>query len=322
MAYIFFIFAQTFFMKNKIVVYTALFGNYSGIIEQPILDNVDYICYTDQDIFSDSWKITKITPPVKDDNTRSNRYYKILPHKHLKEYQISIYIDANFLILKDFTSMILQKLKNNSMLCFDHNQTILDKRNCIYLEHEELEKIAKNHGVYRDSIETMQSQINFLRTEKYPEDNGLISAGILIRNHHDKDVIALMELWWDFVKNRSKRDQLSFNYAVWKLKFNNIEYLKGDIRSGNPWFYWMDHKKDFSKDIKKLKKQQLLNKIPKFILVIIYFIQYPILFFKIKKWCHRYTFSEVSVKEIKKIRNLALKRRLYKEGIIKEIHYL
>ena len=92
--------------KSKIVVYTALFGNYSGLIEQPKIKGVDYICYTDQDLKSKSWKVIKVEPPIPGDNTRSNRYYKILPHKHLKEHRISVYIDANYLIIGNFTSFV------------------------------------------------------------------------------------------------------------------------------------------------------------------------------------------------------------------------
>jgi hypothetical protein len=248
-------------MENKIIVYTALFGNYSGLIEQPKLKNVDYICYTDQDLTSQSWKIIKVTPPIYSDNTRSNRFYKILPHKHLQSYETSVYIDANFLIVGDFSSMILDKLKTNKLLCFDHNQTIIDKRNCIYEEYDALIKTAKIYGVFRDPIEVMKEQIDFIKSDGYPKQEGLISAGVLIRNHNDPKVIELMESWWKFVENRSKRDQLSFNYCAWKLKFSSFEYLKGDIRTGNPWFYWIDHKLDFSKDLKKIQKRKRLEKL-------------------------------------------------------------
>ena len=88
-------------MNNKIVVYTAVFGKYSGLIPQPKLKDIDFICYTDQELSSNSWKVIKVDLPVKNDNTRSNRWYKILPHKHLSDkYSVSVYIDANIWIIK------------------------------------------------------------------------------------------------------------------------------------------------------------------------------------------------------------------------------
>lgn len=251
-------------MNEKIVVYTAIFGDYSGLIEQPKFKNVDYICYTDQDFKSKTWKIIKVNPPVKGDNTRSNRYYKLLPHKHLTDYNVSIYIDGNFLILKDFTPFIQQKLKSYSLLCFDHNQTDSDKRNCIYKEHDGILDYAKRKGLLKDNIKVMQKQIDQLISEGYPSDNGLISAGILIRKHLDNEVIDLMNYWWKIVKNGSKRDQLSFNYAVWKLNFNSLYYLEGDIRTGNPWFRLISHRKNYTFKVFKIKVQNKIKSIKHF----------------------------------------------------------
>lgn len=311
-------------MENKIAVYTALFGNYSGIIEQPKIKDVDYICYTDQDITSDSWKVIKVSPPIEGDNTRSNRYYKLLPHKHLKGYKTSVYIDANYLILDDFSSMVTEKLKENSMVCFDHNQTELDKRDCLYEEHNELVKIATHLNIYRDSLESMQEQIDFFKEEKYPKNNGLIFAAVLIRKHHDKDVIALMELWWSFVKNKSRRDQLSFNYCVWKLNFNKLEYLKGDLRAGNPWFYWIDHKLDFEKDIKRIKRRKKLEKIlsvslVKFIYNFIPTILYlPTSIYTLSKtpyWFKNIKSRKITPTEYTSLRKEILTKRLSKQEI-------
>jgi len=251
-------------MNEKIVVYTAIFGSYSGLIEQPRLKNVDYICYTDQDLKSKTWKVIKVNPPVKDDNTRSNRYYKLLPHKHLKNYKTSVYIDSNFLILKDFTQFIQQNLKTHSLLCFDHNQTKSDKRDCIYKEHKGILDFAKSNGLLKDNKEVMQKQMNRFISEGYPSNNGLITAGVLIRNHFDNKVIELMDYWWGIVKNGSKRDQLSFNYAVWKLNFNNFSYLEGDIRTGNQWFRHMSHRKNYTFKIFKIKVQNKIKSIKLF----------------------------------------------------------
>jgi hypothetical protein len=46
-----------------------------------------------------------------------------------------------------------------------------------------------------------------------------------------------MEDWWTEIKYNSKRDQLSFNYIVWKNKFNFV-YLQGDSRN-NEYFVSM-----------------------------------------------------------------------------------
>ena len=30
----------------------------------------------------------------------------------------------------------------------------------------------------------------------YPEDNGLITGGVILRKHNEKDCIEVMEDWW------------------------------------------------------------------------------------------------------------------------------
>ena len=241
-------------MSKRVIVYTAIFGDYSGLIPQPKLPNVEYICYTDRDIKCKNWTIVKVKAPFSNDNTRSNRWYKILPHKHLPEdCDISVYIDGNIWILKDINSLIEEKMNLAKMASFDHNQNSGDKRDCIYLEYEALMEDGKEDGVYRDDPEIMTKQIKRFKQEGYPENNGLITAPILIRKHFDNEVIKVMEAWWNIVNTESKRDQLSFNYVAWKLNFINFTYINGSVRSGNPWFYTISHRKKYAFKMFKIK---------------------------------------------------------------------
>jgi hypothetical protein len=73
--------------------------------------------------------------------------------------------------------------------------------------------------------------------EGYPQNNGLATTPIMVRNHNHSDVIKHNEDWWSEIKHNSKRDQLSFNYIAWKNQFNFV-YLEGDSRS-NEYFVSM-----------------------------------------------------------------------------------
>jgi len=247
-------------MNNSIVVYTAIFGNYSGLIPQPKLRNIDFVCYTDQDIDSPSWKIVKVDPPVPNDNTRSNRWYKLLPHRHLPaNYEVSVYIDANIWILKNIDDLVKRKMAISKMACFDHNQNIGDKRNCIYKEYEALIRYGEEKGVNKDDPKTMKKQIDRFRAEGFPENYGLITAPILIRKHFDKTLVKVMESWWDIVAHESRRDQLSFNYVVWKLNFKDYTTIAGHVRRGNPWFYTISHRNNYKFKMFKIKFKNFLN---------------------------------------------------------------
>ena len=48
----------------------------------------------------------------------------------------------------------------------------------------------------------------------------------MVRKHNKKDCIELMEKWWNEINNYSHRDQLSFNYIVWKLGIKIKYYSK------------------------------------------------------------------------------------------------
>ena len=88
--------------KAKVVIYTSITDNYDNLIQHKYISkDFDYICYTDSEIKNPGiWEIRKI----KDSNLDSNRkakIYKILPHKYLKKYDYSIWIDANIDVLSD-----------------------------------------------------------------------------------------------------------------------------------------------------------------------------------------------------------------------------
>tara|TARA_Y100000816_G_C26108368_1_gene590167 strand:- start:7082 stop:7759 length:678 start_codon:yes stop_codon:yes gene_type:complete len=222
----------------KIVVYTSIFGGYDKLHEnQYKMDGVDYLCFTDSDIKSDTWDIIKSIPIYNDPN-RNAKKYKVLPHRYLSEYDYSIWIDGNILIVDDIRELV----KIHKYQVFDHNQTIIDARNCIYEEYDAIMKLGqKNGGNYKDSPEIMYNQIKRYLNEGYPKNNGLATNPIILRNHNDSEVIKLMEDWWIEIKYGSRRDQLSFDYVVWKNNFK-YKFLRGDSRKNQYFLQTGKHK--------------------------------------------------------------------------------
>lgn len=209
-------------MSNNIVVYTSIMGGYDNLNESQLkIPNVDYICFTDdRSIKSNIWDITYVKQSELDAN-RSAKIYKILPHKFLpSQYEKSVWIDGNFDVVGDFRELFEL---NSNHLVFDHNKTKDDKRNCIYDELTACIRLRK------DNIDVMSNQVDRYKVDGYPEQNGLVSNAVLIRNHNEEDVKFVMEKWWNEIKNNSKRDQLSFNYIAWKYNYD-FKYLEGMIR--------------------------------------------------------------------------------------------
>jgi len=220
----------------KIVVYTAIIGGYD-ILNEPLVKppGVDFVCFTDRDIKSKIWEIRKIFP-LYEDNTRTARKYKILPHRWFPEYDYSIWQDGNFQIVGEF----LEQITPIKMKVYDHTKCY-DKRNCIYEEANAIFALGQVPGKqFKDNPYIIKEQMNRYLSKGYPKDNGLLSSGILYRAHNNTSVIKVMEDWWTEIKYGSKRDQLSFNYSAWKNNFD-FEYIHDDIRH-NQYFDIKNHK--------------------------------------------------------------------------------
>ena len=220
---------------NKKVVYTAIYGN-KDILKDPIYvtSDFDYICFTnDTNIKSGVWKVV-YEAPIHEDPVRSAKIFKAKPHDYLSEYDISLWVDANFLIYGDLNLFLEEahNLKDTNMMLFQHDQ----ERFCLY---DEAEVVIRHQ---KDDIELVKRQIQKYKKEGYPPQRGLSANSIMLRKHNKNDMMALGNMWWEEISQFSRRDQLSLYYCTWKLELKHylLKYPDMDIRS-NPWFRWLPH---------------------------------------------------------------------------------
>lgn len=197
-------------IKNKIVVYTCISGNYDKI--KDIInkeENIDYICFSDQDVVDSNWRIKKIPEFLNYlDQTKRARCIKILPHLFLPEYEISIWIDGNIEVVGN-VSKLVEKYSEEYFSIPKHPDRI-----CIYQEAEVIIKMKK------DKEENVMRQINKYRDSGYPQNFGLVQSNVIIRKHNHKICKDICENWWKETVTQSKRDQLSFNYSIWNKDYN------------------------------------------------------------------------------------------------------
>ena len=229
----------------KKVIYTSIIGGYDSL-EEPkyIPKGYDFICFTDQEINNPNsiWKIKKVLPLYKD-STRTARKYKILPHRFLPEYDLSIWVDGNELVVGDVNKMLEKYLENENMAVYNH-MSCWDRRDCVYQEAQALFNLGiKDSTNWKDNPKIISEQMNRYNKEGYPPNNGLIVSGVMFRRHNSPQVIKCMEFWWEELKKGSKRDQLSFNYSSWKTK-TNFNWINQDIRNDG---YFLEVKHNKSK---------------------------------------------------------------------------
>ena len=229
-------------MKNNKVIYTAIFGGYDNLTEPSFIpDGWDFICFTDSDIKSDVWDVRKVQP-LYEDSTRNARKYKVLPHRFLSEYDVSVWVDGNILIRNNLNELVDDYLQDCNIAMMNHNKNILDPRDCIYEEAQTILYFGQKNNNYKDNPNLIISQMEKYKNENYPQKNGLAVTMEVLRRHNEKDVIDTMNLWWDEIKYGSKRDQLSFNYCAWKTNLN-FKWIDGDSRDNKYFLNMGKHKK-------------------------------------------------------------------------------
>lgn len=209
----------------KIIVYTAIFGDYDTPREVEVVDpNVRYIMFTDNEhLTSSTWDIRYIYAGL--DPREMSRHSKIAPYflffDDIKP-DYSVWIDARF---SPRCSNWLELCKQvDAVMCYKH-----EVRDCIYAEA----KVCKEMGL--DTDHNINNAITLLTNLGYPNNNGLQSTGFLIRNHKHENSQALFSAWLDAVMTLSIRDQLSFNYVCWLLNIKIQQPPKGVNVYDNPY---------------------------------------------------------------------------------------
>ena len=89
----------------------------------------------------------------------------------------------------------------------------------------------------KDTSININPQIKKYKDENFPSNFGLVETNIIYRKHNEPYCIKLMYLWANELISRSHRDQLSFNYALWKIGDNGFQYLDTKLLNCN-YFKW------------------------------------------------------------------------------------
>lgn len=195
--------------KPKVVVYTAITGNYDKLIAHThVSKDFDYVFFYDGAPPKADKHFWEFRPQVAfqdPDPNRQAKYYKLMPHRLFPDYDYSVWVDGNWDIrgphlenaVKTFISSDIQ------ISPMPHYE-----RNCIYDEAD----ICLAHK--KDDPKKIKSWLEHIKKNNYPSNNGLFHMAVMIRRHNDPEVIELMEMWWSYIQQFSRRDQLSFCFSL------------------------------------------------------------------------------------------------------------
>ncbi|MBO8425667.1 MAG: DUF616 domain-containing protein [Proteobacteria bacterium] len=194
----------------KKVVYTCITGGYDNVPKYSYVDGTwDYVLYTDNQDLINAGKIYHwIVRPLQFsnlDNVRNARWHKVNAHILFPEYDCSLWIDANISVSNSHLfEKCAQYIDNDINIAVPLHPV----RKCIY---DEAYIIIKSKI---DTKKVVNKEIKFLKSSKYPRNNGLHETGILFRQHNN--IIKMLNDWWNMISLYSKRDQLSFDFVAWK----------------------------------------------------------------------------------------------------------
>lgn len=191
-------------MTKRFAIYTALIGGYDSIKQPKVVDErFDYYLFTDdvKESRVGIWEIRRVEYD-NPDKTRIARWVKTHPHVLLKDYEATLWIDANLEITSAFMYERCAELmsKDIQLASVKHPQ-----RDCIYDEA---------YWVYGLDVEkNIFNWCHYLRSINYPRHNGLYETNVLYRKN-DAIVERVNEEWWNAIVQYSRRDQLSLNYVL------------------------------------------------------------------------------------------------------------
>ena len=225
----------TYIKKIKKVIYSIIIDDYDEVPTFSKKKGYNYFLFADKNYKNTNWTIIPISNLIEKMNipkVKITRYIKLFPHLFFKDYELSIYLDATFIIIGDLNKLLIRALNPS----FD----------IYFIQHPLRKKIFQEFKAVLEFQKENRKIINLVRKryikEIFPDNLGLTENNIIIRRHNKKKIINLMKVWWNEIKNYSYRDQFSLNYAIWKSNLNiKIYYLSK--RFMLEYFFYRKHSK-------------------------------------------------------------------------------
>jgi hypothetical protein len=216
---------------KRCVVYTAITRQYDYLRSPVVVDpELDYIVFADDQLPETPHPWIRV--PLSEQHGAGSlaaRFYKTHPHVFLPGYEISAWVDGAFQ-LRSLSAEVMEAVSRAGPIAFFPHPG----RRCA---NDEAKAVI---ALGRDSPENVDALVARLEAHGFPRHAGLVATGFVIRDHHDNRVVQAMAQWWDIIRDRSRRDQLSINFVLWKQGLQHV-VLPGDLYH-NEWAFFMGHR--------------------------------------------------------------------------------
>lgn len=217
----------------RLLVYTAVFGGYDRVF--PPLHpepGIDYVIVTDDAALTvPGWRTHVIAPGAQGVAKTANLQFKALMHRELPGYDASLYIDGNIRLIGRTSEVFTRFLAGGAALGVYRHPL----RDTVAAEVEACIAAGKADPV------KLRAELAAYQADGFLDDQGLIEATILLKNHRAPALDPAMGLWRDLFQTYQTRDQISLPVVVWKTGLP-LAFHEGSFRDPNPWFGLYPHR--------------------------------------------------------------------------------
>ncbi|MBB3018724.1 GT2 family glycosyltransferase [Microvirga lupini] len=195
-------------LKRKIVLYTAIFGEYDNLLLPDLIDpEVDYVCFTDRPRNDYGiWQMRSV-PYYHPDPTRIARWVKTHPHELFQDHEVAVWLDANIILKGDihrYIQMVEQQEANLGLISHPH-------RSCFYDEAEACMRLRK------DAAKLIDKQVDAYRRAGLPLKQPLFETGFMVVPLKRQETADALHLWWQQIERFSRRDQLGLAWVTYQI---------------------------------------------------------------------------------------------------------
>jgi hypothetical protein len=171
--------------RIKKVVYSILIDDYDKISTFVKQKDFKYFLFSERKYKNTNWTIisfSKLKKKKKISKIKITRYIKLFPHLFFKDYELSIYFDASYVINGDLNELLLRVLNPS----FDLYLLQHPERNRIFQEFSAVINCKKEKKKIVNLVKKRYKKTNF------PDNLELTENCIIIRRHNNKNIIKLI----------------------------------------------------------------------------------------------------------------------------------
>lgn len=214
--------------RTRLVIYTVLtgtkepLGNPLALLPAGAASDLEigFVCFTDnRALRSDVWELRYIDS-VALPSEKLSRRPKALPHEYLADWEYSLYVDNIVSFKRLPQASDLQSDAEGLFKVFKHATRVnplQEAEAIVHIGYEGAERICAqlDHYARRFPLDTIAP---------------LSTCTVILRQHMHPALVAFGVTWWEQILHFSKRDQMSFDFAVkWTgARLGHLPGLKHD----------------------------------------------------------------------------------------------